>query len=253
MEDIKVEKDILNILLSGEEVLYSAQQSRVKRGGSFTTPDKIYVTNYRVIYRDPSMLGLKKYINDYHFKDISNVRMKKGVLSTEIYLNSRFESDEVVISGLSHEDAEIVVRLIRNGIYGNFPEKEPYYSDVDERFNEMANEKGSEDNLFYKNQLKSREKKNTNEILSNLERLNELKKSNVITLEEFNNLKKRILEESPNGHQYEDNNEESKDEVKYCKECGNILDYVKEGEYRGDYVKFFKCGFCNKTYAKKIE
>jgi hypothetical protein len=60
MEDFKVEKDIESILLPSEEVLYAAQQSRVKKGGSFTTPAKIYITNYRIIFRDPSMLGLKK-------------------------------------------------------------------------------------------------------------------------------------------------------------------------------------------------
>ncbi len=41
MEDFKVEKDIESILLPSEEVLHAAQQSRVKKGGSFTTPAKI--------------------------------------------------------------------------------------------------------------------------------------------------------------------------------------------------------------------
>jgi len=52
----------------------------------------------------------------------------------------------------------------------------------------------------------------------------------------------------------EEKNEDTPlEKPRYCKECGNILDYVKEGEYKGDYVKFYKCNFCNKTYAKKIE
>lgn len=242
MEEFKVEKDIESILLPSEEVLYAAQQSRVKKGGSFITPAKIYITNWRIIFRDPSMLGLKKFVNDYHFKDISNVRMKKGVLSTEVYLNSRFESDEVIISGLSHEDAEIIVRLIRNGIYGNFSQKEDYESNINLNYPENIDDHADIN------------ENTTEEIISNLERLDELRKSNVINLEEFNILKKRIIQENSNKSRSEDvgigvNIEE---EPKYCKDCGNILDFTKEGEYRGDYVKFYKCNFCNKTYAKKL-
>ena len=245
MEDYKVEKDIESILLSSEEVLYSAQQSRVKKGGSFTTPAKIYITNYRIIFRDPSMLGLKKFVNDYHFKDISNVRMKKGVLSTEVYLNSRFESDEVIISGLSHEDAEIVVRLIRNGIYGNFNQKEDYESNIDLRYQERSIDHDDE----------SEKETTTEEIISNLDRLNELRKSNVITLDEFNILKKRIIYENSDKTAIHNIETEVKSEEgpRYCKDCGNILEFTREGEYRGDYVKLYKCNFCNKTYAKKIE
>ena len=245
MEDFKVEKDIESILLSSEYVLYSAQQSRVKKGGSFTTPAKIYITNYRIIFRDPSMLGLKKFVNDYHFKDISNVRMKKGVLSTEVYLNSRFESDEVIISGLSHEDAEIVVRLIRNGIYGNFNQKEDYESNNDLRYSEHANDYDDA----------SEKETTTEEIISNLERLNELRKSNVITLDEFNILKKRIIYENSEKTAMPNilNEVKSDEGSRYCKDCGGILEFIKEGDYRGDYVKFYKCNFCNKTYAKKSE
>ncbi|MCC7573958.1 MAG: PH domain-containing protein [Candidatus Methanofastidiosum sp.] len=245
MENFKVEKDIESILLPSEEVLYAAQQSRVKKGGAFTTPAKIYITNYRIIFRDPSILGLKKYVNDYHFKDISNVRMKKGVLSTEVYLNSRFESDEVIISGLSHEDAEIVVRLIRNGIYGNFNQKENYDSNIDFDYSENTND--FED--------VNEKKTNTEAIISNLERLNELRKSNVITLDEFNILKKRLIEKTPNKPRmnYINNEINLDEEPKRCKDCGNVLEFIEEGDYRGDYVKFYKCDYCNKTYAKKIE
>jgi len=245
MEDFKVEKDIESILLPSEEVLYAAQQSRVKKGGSFTTPAKIYITNYRIIFRDPSMLGLKKFVNDYHFKDISNVRMKKGVLSTEVYLNSRFESDEVIISGLSHEDAEIVVRLIRNGIYGSFNPKEDHDHNIDLSYSERTNDY---DEIQEKGTT-------TEEMISHLERLNELRKSNVITLDEFNNLKKRILYENSDKTTLNDIERDIKsdEDPKYCKNCGDILEFTREGEYRGDYVKFYKCSFCNKTYAKRSE
>ena len=245
MDRIKIEKDIKNILIPNEEVLYFAQQSRVRKGGSLTTPAKLYITNYRILFRDPSFLGLKKFVNDYHFKDISNVRMKKGVLSTEVFLNSRFESDEVIISGLPHEDAEMVVRLIQNGVYGNF--------NLDKSFDSTARlefKKEIEDS----NCLKNKDEITTEEIISNLERLNELRKSGVITEDEFDVLKKRMI------HKHSDeivstdiqNEPNYQEESRYCKDCGDVLDFTKEGEYRGDYVKFYKCNFCNKTYAKKI-
>jgi hypothetical protein len=171
--------------------------------------------------------------------------MKKGVLSTEVYLNSRFESDEVIISGLSHEDAEIVVRLIRNGIYGNFNPKEYYGSDTNLRYPERINDY---DDV-------SEKETTTEEMISNLERLNELRKSNVITIDEFNNLKKRIIYENADKTTLNDIESEVKsdEETRYCKNCGDILEFTREGEYRGDYVKFYKCSFCNKTYAKKYE
>ena len=246
MKEFKVEKDIENILLPNEEVLYAAQQSRVKKGGSFTTPAKVYITNYRIIFRDPSMLGLKKFVNDYHFKDISNVRMRKGVLSTEVYLNSRFESDEVIISGLSHEDAEIIVRLIRNGIYGNFNPKEDHDSSIGIDFKERNPDR---------DEILKEHESETEDIISNLERLNELRKANVITEDEFDTLKKRLIYENTDKTKSNDaeNNFYQEEERKYCKDCGNILDFTKEGEYRGDYVKFYKCSFCNKTYAKRTE
>jgi uncharacterized protein with PIN domain len=171
--------------------------------------------------------------------------MKKGVLSTEVYLNSRFESDEVIISGLSHKDAEIVVRLIRKGIYGNFNHKEDYDSNIDLKYPEKVSE--------YENMEENEAK--SEDIISNLERLNELKKHNVITIDEFNILKKRIIYENSNKNTIKDIEMEFKaeEESKYCKDCGNILDFTREGDYRGDYVKFYKCSFCNKTYAKKSE
>jgi hypothetical protein len=43
----------------GEQVQFIARQSKHRPGGSFTTPDTIFVTNKRIVIRDPSLLGVK--------------------------------------------------------------------------------------------------------------------------------------------------------------------------------------------------
>ena len=117
----KIEKDIKEMLMEGEEVLFVARQSRIKPGGSLFTPNAIYVTNRRVIFRNPWLLGLKKNYVDVDYRDISNIRMKKGLFSTEIYLKSRFLSDEIRLPAVDKKDAIQVVQLIRKGIEGKLP------------------------------------------------------------------------------------------------------------------------------------
>lgn len=100
--------------------------------------------------------------------------MKKGVFTTEIYLNSRFASDEVVLPAVSHSDAETIVKYIRNGIYGNMPSAEGYDSPNESPYKENKVEK--------------------EDLISKLHQLNELKNSGVITEEEFNQLKKKCMD-----------------------------------------------------------
>ncbi len=112
------EEDIQRILSEGERILLIAKQSRFAPGGSMITPSSIYVTNQRVIWRNPTMLGLKKNYIDVDFSDISNIRMNSGVFSTEIYLKTRNLSDEIVLPAIDKEDAEQVNIIIRRGIRG---------------------------------------------------------------------------------------------------------------------------------------
>jgi hypothetical protein len=46
--------DIEGLLIQGEQVLGVAEQDRFVPGGSSTTPNEIYVTNFRIIFRNPS-------------------------------------------------------------------------------------------------------------------------------------------------------------------------------------------------------
>jgi len=117
----EIEQDIKKMLMEGEQILFVAKQSRIKPGGSLTTPNTIYITNRRVIFRNPKLFGLKKDYVDFDYMDISNVRMKKGIFSTEIFLKSRFLSDEVKLPAVDKKDAEQVFQLIRKGTRGELP------------------------------------------------------------------------------------------------------------------------------------
>ncbi len=53
-----------------------------------------------------------------NFKDISNVNLKRGVFSTEIYLKSRFLSDEIRLPAVDKNIAKQVIAMIQKGIRG---------------------------------------------------------------------------------------------------------------------------------------
>ena len=59
-EELNEIRKIANMLNPDETVLLVARQSRIKPGGSFSTPNTVYATDRRIILRDPSMLGLKR-------------------------------------------------------------------------------------------------------------------------------------------------------------------------------------------------
>jgi hypothetical protein len=167
----EVEKDIKVLLAEGEEVVYVANQSRIKPGGSLTTPNSIYITNRRVIFRNPRLLGLKTHYEDVDFRDISNIRMNKGFFSTDIYLKSRFLSDEVKLPAVAKKDAEQISIMIRKGTHGDF---------LGQLINEQRN-------------TPSREQTQQDDPLAQLEKLGKLKDAGILTEEEFQTKKKELL------------------------------------------------------------
>ncbi len=50
-----VKKGFDKMLTEGEQVLINAEQSRMMPGGNIATPNSIYVTNKRIIFRNPRM------------------------------------------------------------------------------------------------------------------------------------------------------------------------------------------------------
>lgn len=119
MTETEIDEEMKSMLAEGERILIIAEQSRTLPGGSLFTPNTILVTNRRVLFKDPELLGLKANIIDMNYRDISNVRLKRGIFSTEIYLTSRFEGREIVLQAVDKDVAQRVISTIQSGINGD--------------------------------------------------------------------------------------------------------------------------------------
>src|SRR5262245_7292073 len=93
-------KDIEQMLTEGDEILFASEQSRYKPGGSSLTPNTIFITTYRIIYKNPRMLGIKQDYEDFLYQDLANVKTNKGIFSTELILQPRFNSDVINIPAI---------------------------------------------------------------------------------------------------------------------------------------------------------
>jgi hypothetical protein len=119
MTETEIDEEMKSMLAEGEKILIIAEQSRTLPGGSLFTPNTILVTNKRVLFKDPELLGLKANIIDMNYRDISNVRLKRGTFSTEIYLTSRFEGKDIVLPAVDKDVAQRVISTIQSGINGD--------------------------------------------------------------------------------------------------------------------------------------
>ena len=167
-----VEADILEMLLSHEQILFVTKQSRIRPGGSIVTPNSIYVSNRRLIWRNPRLLGLKKDYNTAEYKDISNIRLKKGIFSTEIFLNNRWLSDPIKLPAMNKQDAAKVGAYIQQGMRQELP-------------GQITTEKATSPQI-----IKRPEEQDP---IAQLEKLGKLRDAGVLTEEEFDTKKKDIL------------------------------------------------------------
>jgi len=119
MTETEIDEEMKSMLAEGERILIIAEQSRTLPGGSLFTPNTILVTNRRILFKDPELLGLKANIIDMNYRDISNVRLKRGIFSTEIYLTSRFEGKDIVLPAVDKNVAQRVISTIQSGINGD--------------------------------------------------------------------------------------------------------------------------------------
>jgi len=158
------------MLTEGEQIVISADQSRMMPGGSIATPNSIYVTNKRIIFRNPRMWGLKVDMMDYAYSDLANVELHKGIFTTAIELTPRFNSEKVKLPAVSKEVAEELFGAIRKGMHGDL---------------ELDDVTG---NLVVQQQQ-------ADDPISKLERLSALKDKGMISEKEFEAVKTRLLRE----------------------------------------------------------
>jgi hypothetical protein len=111
--EIKVPKDIQELLIPGEKVLHAVRQARIEQA---ITPDSIFVTTYRVIVRRPSTLGLRRSTTDYRFTDMANTRIEKGLINSSIFIDMRFLSEECLLKGIPNKSAARIFRTIQERI-----------------------------------------------------------------------------------------------------------------------------------------
>jgi hypothetical protein len=108
--------NIKEILGPDEKVVLEVDQRRLLKGGKLITPAKILVTTERIVWQqDVRWLGLKKDYVDYHYADLANVRMHKGVFSSDLIISSRF-GERYIIPGVPNNDAKQVERVVSDGI-----------------------------------------------------------------------------------------------------------------------------------------
>lgn len=113
---IDIPKDLRQMLGEGEEVLYKGKTKRYAPGGEPLHSTEIFVTNQRIILYNHKFYG-RGTIEGLHFSDILNTVVKKGILSADIELKTRFPgNDIIVIQAVSKQKVYEINSLITTGI-----------------------------------------------------------------------------------------------------------------------------------------
>jgi hypothetical protein len=161
-----------------EEVLLVASQSKVAPGGSISSPDRIYITTSRVLFKDPKMFGLRANITAIKYEDIATVMLKRGVFSTEILLKPRASLQHIDLPAVDKQVAVQVSSLIQKGMRGELASRKaaPLLP---------KQESGAE--------LRPGPEKPKMDALDRLERLALMKHQGIITEEEFGILKEELM------------------------------------------------------------
>lgn len=127
------ELDRIDIRLDeGEKVHMHVRQSRYRPGGAaLVNPNTLFVTNRRVIIRNPVRLGLGEHIEEYWYRQITNIRLEKGLFSaalifyipgmTEISKSDRRgiiwgRESHGTIDAIPKDDAERMYKYVRERI-----------------------------------------------------------------------------------------------------------------------------------------
>jgi hypothetical protein len=183
---VEVDSDIQKQLLEKEQILLRVRQSRIGPGGSALTPISIYITNMRVIYRKPIWIGLKSEIIDVNYQDIADIRLKRGIIHTDIFLKSRFHTDEIAVKGTNTHIAERANAFIQQGIRGEHPgqfvHRQPQRAPNYNYCSDSQEERELED-------IESKM-----DPVDKLTKLADLKQKGILTNEEFQRLKIKLLE-----------------------------------------------------------
>ena len=156
---------------SDEEVEIVAKQSKLRPGGSKTTPDTIFVTNKRLLIRDPSLFGAQEDFESITYDKITSIELEKGMFSSAVKIMASGYNGN--IDAISKEKAERIVEYIKKSMQNIKTEKE---TQVSTGIN--SNQKLS--------------------IADELLKLAKLKEEGIITEQEFNQMKQNLIKNKMN-------------------------------------------------------
>ncbi len=134
-------KKIAKYLKPDEDVLMVVTQSRLAPGGSTVTPNTIFITNKKLILRNPMLLGLRENVLAIPYEEIMAVNLEKGLFTCEVVISAPGLTSDLekftkasgkrapAIAAIPKETAVEVVRLIEERIAisrGKLPSDSPY-------------------------------------------------------------------------------------------------------------------------------
>lgn len=99
---------------SGEKVVIVARQSRFKPGGSKMSPDTIFVTDKRIVIRNPSAMGMREKVESIAYDKITAIELERGMMSSTVKIRaSGYQGD---IDAIAKEKAEQIVVYARDAM-----------------------------------------------------------------------------------------------------------------------------------------
>ena len=117
-DEISEIERIQNMLDAAEIIKAVAKQSKMAPGGKLIAPKTIFVTDKRVLIKDPNMLGLRSEVDAVPYSQINNVKLEKGVFTSKVLIKSGyFNSDQQgYIDAIPKDKAAKIVSIISEGI-----------------------------------------------------------------------------------------------------------------------------------------
>ena len=112
---------ISEYLDQSEKILIMSRQDRWYPGGSPVTPNTIFVTDRKIIIRNPMLLGLREHVDYYNYEDIVNIKHVQGYFTSSLVITTagmgtaarRDDNEDGIIKGIPKEDAIKIQKIVR--------------------------------------------------------------------------------------------------------------------------------------------
>jgi hypothetical protein len=113
-DELEEIQKVAHRLEANEKVVLVAKQSRFKPGGSKMSPDTIFLTDKRIIIRNPSALGMRENVESITFDKITALELERGMMSSTIKIRaSGYQGD---IDAIAKEKAEKIAQYVRDAM-----------------------------------------------------------------------------------------------------------------------------------------